>query len=393
MARVLFAWELGTGLGHLSRFRPVAHELLARGHDVRLALRDLSRAADLYDPGRFPLYQAPVKTALPVNPIEPPRTFADILHNVGFERPGELLGMASAWQRLFEAVNPDLVVADHSPVTLVALRGLPIRRVTFGNGFFSPPDTECWPDLRWWLPGAPDLHASGAHVLGVANEVLAGLGAPTLHRLGQLYREVDDTILLTLPELDPYGPRPGVSYWGPLSDDAGGETAWPPGPGPRVFVYLRECPGLVTVLSELAAGGWPVVAYCPDLPADVRRDLTSPTLTFAAVPVGIRRAAAGCDVAVLSGTASLTQVLLAGKPVACVPLQVEQLHVAEAVRRMGAGLVVPVDGSGTAVAIDELTRLPEFRTRAREFAARYAELDPHEQVNRVTDRLAHHAGG
>lgn len=44
MSRILFAWELGGGYGHLGPFRPIAEALLAQGHELTLAVRDVERA-------------------------------------------------------------------------------------------------------------------------------------------------------------------------------------------------------------------------------------------------------------------------------------------------------------------------------------------------------------
>ncbi len=39
MSTILFAWELGGGLGHLVQLRPPAEALAARGHRVLAAVR------------------------------------------------------------------------------------------------------------------------------------------------------------------------------------------------------------------------------------------------------------------------------------------------------------------------------------------------------------------
>ena len=40
MARIHFAWELGNGLGHVARLKPLAVELARRGHEVSMSLRE-----------------------------------------------------------------------------------------------------------------------------------------------------------------------------------------------------------------------------------------------------------------------------------------------------------------------------------------------------------------
>lgn len=47
MSKILCVWELGEDLGHLGRFAPVVEELLGRGHEVTLVVKDLSRVEEL----------------------------------------------------------------------------------------------------------------------------------------------------------------------------------------------------------------------------------------------------------------------------------------------------------------------------------------------------------
>ena len=44
MATVLLNWELGGGLGHMMQLAPLARALVARGHKVYVALRDVAGA-------------------------------------------------------------------------------------------------------------------------------------------------------------------------------------------------------------------------------------------------------------------------------------------------------------------------------------------------------------
>jgi hypothetical protein len=61
MATVLFTWELGGGIGHLVRIKPLAEGLAERGARVWVALRDLSQADRFFDRGKVRLVQAPSK--------------------------------------------------------------------------------------------------------------------------------------------------------------------------------------------------------------------------------------------------------------------------------------------------------------------------------------------
>ena len=115
----------------------------------------------------------------------------------------------------------------------------------------------------------------------------------------------------------------------------------------------------------------------------------SPTLRFADQPINMAKATAECDLAILNGTHGATaQILLAGKPSLHFPLFLEQGLLADNVARLGAGLVAAPDREDFHTRLNQLLRSPSYAVAARQFAQRYACLDPVEQVQRVTDCLA-----
>src|SRR5262245_34668387 len=119
MAKILVAWELGGGLGHLTPLVPIVERLRDHGHRLFAAVRDLSGIDTVFAGLDVTYLQAPVKVSKSPDRIEPPRTFAHILHNSGFARPAELRAMAEAWRSLYRLVEPDLIVFDHAPTALL----------------------------------------------------------------------------------------------------------------------------------------------------------------------------------------------------------------------------------------------------------------------------------
>src|ERR1043165_4605640 len=97
MGTILLAWELGAGLGHLVRLKPIAQGLLQKGHRVYAAIRDLASAQNVFPAGQVSVLQAPIQVRLSPNQIEKPFTFAHILHNFGFSDQKDLSGRLEGW--------------------------------------------------------------------------------------------------------------------------------------------------------------------------------------------------------------------------------------------------------------------------------------------------------
>jgi len=114
MATILFAWELGGGLGHLVPFVPVAERLSSDGHHVVASLRELPRAHAVLRDTAVACLQAPVRRGGSADRIDPLRTLAHVLHNMAFANPDELRALAEAWRNLYRFVQPDLILFDHS---------------------------------------------------------------------------------------------------------------------------------------------------------------------------------------------------------------------------------------------------------------------------------------
>jgi glycosyltransferase involved in cell wall biosynthesis len=394
---VLFAWELGAGLGHLMQMRPLADGLADLGHRVVVCLRDLGRATAVFRHPNVRFVQAPAWTGGGAR-FPKPRDYAQMLMNVGFGCDVALAGRAEAWRELLTTYQPYLMVVDHAPTALLASRGLAIRVALLGSGFCCPPDDVgggVWGAMR---PAAPDDEAAGANAPSAADELIARINrllhrwrAPTLDRLGRLYADADENFLTTFPELDHFPARQGAAYWGPTIGQALGGAAppqWPAGDGPRVFAYLKTAPWTGRVLEALARRKWPTVAYIEGASAKLRRSLESASLRVSDVPVDLSGVGRDCDMAVLNGGHGTTaELLLAGKPVVQIPMTQEQELTAASVERIGAGRT-PTGGScDEAGAVLDEVRDPRYAEAARRFADRYAAFDPGRQSSVMLARV------
>lgn len=181
-------------------------------------------------------------------------------------------------------------------------------------------------------------------VLDVANQVLARWQQPVLDHLAGLYHPSDEHLLVTFPELDHYGARAGVHYWGAWSGGFGKAPVWPPAAGKKIYAYLKPFPQLAAPLEAIRRSGNPAIIFGNEISADVRQQFQGPTMRFESEPLDIERASRECDVAILNANhGTLVSILRAGKPSLQIPIYVEQSLLAMAVVRMQAGLAAPPD--------------------------------------------------
>lgn len=385
---ILFAWELGGGLGHLMQMLPLAQDLARAGHRVFVAMRNIGGAASLYCEAGVHFLPAAFKTegAAPF-----PRTlsFAHLLGNMGWSSDTGLFGLACAWRNLIKLVRADLTVFDHSPTALLASRGLPLRRALIGTGFFCPPDLQPLPALR---SGGDQrqLLADERRVLGHANRVLRQWDVAPLERLGQLFAEVDENFLITFPELDHYGQRPDTRYWGAVNACGGIAPRWPEGSGRRIYAYLKRSADVAEILAELAQRGQPTLVYGPGMEPALRQRFESPRMRFETRPLDMSAVSRECDLAVLNANhGTLCGLLLEGKPVLMLPLHLEQRVLAERVSALGAGpWLTPRRGRGAELrrVLDEMLCDGRYAKGAGAFAARHGGFDARRQRREMLRR-------
>jgi UDP:flavonoid glycosyltransferase YjiC (YdhE family) len=390
MARILFAWELGGELGHALACATLANTLALRGHRIALAFRDLAPLAYLPEAKGFDTLQAPYARS-EGRLGERPVSYAEILLDNGYREPRVLIELVRGWDALLEKSQPDLVVADYAPTALLAARIRGVRRVTYGNGFFTPPPLSPIPPYRFDEPVDPArVKAAEAAVLATVNAALAAFGSAPLARLADLF-EAQENFLCTLPELDHYGERPTSGYWGPRHRfDRGAEVAWPTAGGKRIFVYVKtSMPRLDALLELLAAGTHRVVAFIPGLDPARRERLASRVRLVVERPVRLDALMRGCDLVVCHGGEMAAGILLAGVPELLFPMHYEQYLTARRLEQVGSaawvGAAAPVERMREAFAA--LLANPGYAAAAKAFAKRYAAFSPAEQRRRIAARI------
>ncbi|HXN15077.1 MAG TPA: nucleotide disphospho-sugar-binding domain-containing protein [Usitatibacter sp.] len=391
MARIAFAWELGGEYGHAMACAGLARSLNAQGHHIGLMFRELRQLAFLPETTAYELFQAPRSMREGAVPAMP-ASFAELLLGMGYADPADLCARLGAWRALLSHWRADLLIADFAPTALLAARLLDLKRVTFGNGFFTPPRLSPLPAFRIDEPIAPErLVATDRQALAAANAALARFGAPPLERLSEQF-EVEEDFLCTFPELDHYGSRPASGYWGPrFRADRGLELEWPAGGGKCVFVYVkRDLAQLDALLECLARQSNRVIAFIPELEAARRARFAARSRIAAERPVRLDSLLKRCDLLIGHGGEIATAALMHGVPQLSFPMHYEQYLTARRLEQIGSGawLSPAASEAQIAAAIEGLLAEERFGAAAKAFARRYAAFSPQEQRRRIVARIA-----
>jgi UDP:flavonoid glycosyltransferase YjiC (YdhE family) len=383
---------MGSNLGHLSRLLPLGRRLRAHGHSVLAVVRDLSLAARVLGPAGIPFIQAPRMSAL-LALTSQPASYADLLRYTGWADAQQLWGMMQAWVNVVRMFAPDIIVLDHSPTALLAVRCATIPCVLVGTGFELPPLCQPLPPFPGFSGSTAENAAKAeAEVLANANLALTAARVPRLEALRDLFK-IERRWLATFAELDHYGARPGEQYVGPIGEVEHGERLeWPMDTQHRVFAYLRsDTPELQVLPRSLAApDDAEIVCYGPGIPAGQIDTFVGPRFIVANRPVDLPALLRDTSLCVSYAPAgTIASTLLHGVPQLMAPAHLEAQMTAHRVECMGAGLTLrgkPSEQTVTA-ALNRLLKSPHFTARAAAFAEHHRGFDPAHVADNIVEDI------
>lgn len=331
--RVLFAWELGHGFGHVMRLKRLAQRLAAQGCDMAAAVRSLGNSRALHAIG-CRLIQAPQwpGEARGLPGFQPSSvTLTDSLAQGGLEDVTAVRLLVRAWRDIIDWVEPDLLVCDYAPLATAAARGrVPIMQV--GAGYFLPPAS---------LDALPEQHGYAkalyrdADVVAWVNAALAAEGLRPLDRIGDLFFG-DDVCVTTFALMDPYADHREAD--GPIVD----AIPQPVRPDAKdIFAYLHpEVAADPRVMPGLVALGPALTLYVPNAADPLTQALAAKGAKVHRAPLDLPRALAGFSVLIHQGSAGMAaEGLAAGNLQYCLPWHIEHLLTAEALEAAGLGAV------------------------------------------------------
>ena len=322
---VLLVNELGTGFGHVSNLLAIGRALAALGYHVTCAMADLVRPAVLLRQAGFSVLQAPTWPSVRHGNTA---CYADILALIGFENAPALTLMTAGWQDLIELVNPELIVADHSPTAALAAFGVnPV--VMVGNGFTLPPDNlDEYPMLaRDAQPLVPQ-----SRLLEVIHEVQGNRKRPAPETLPALLSAAFRGVL-SFPELDAYADVRSESTLGVLE----ALPVYTPRKKARsIYAYLYDYhPQLRAIADALIEVDAEVSCHVSGR-AEIAADLTCGGVHLLDEPADLTVTLPHVSVVVSHATMGMAHAALAaGRPQLVLPYDLEKVCVADALENLG----------------------------------------------------------
>jgi UDP:flavonoid glycosyltransferase YjiC (YdhE family) len=312
---------------------------------------------------------------------------AEILGLRGYLDYHRLKGCLLAWRALFEALSPDLLVADYAPTAIIAAKLSQLPSVAIGDGFVIPPDRDPLPSLQPWrnIPQAV-LRSSENAVRDSLNILLREFEQPPIARLAQVFQG-DTNLLCTLPELDHFGERRNLSYQGVHETTVSNQIPqWPKGSGAKLFVYLpAQHKQLAPLVNAIRKSGFPTVLYIKDLPAEAKTLINGGCCRLYEQPVHLGTALQNADLVIThGGHGTCAASLLAGTKMLTLPTSLEQ-HLL-AYRLSQAGLLTSWASAkefNPDLAIQTALKTTRVKKAVSRFSIKYGQQRPADPANNL----------
>ena len=262
MARILFAWEYGSGMGHVAILMPLAKALQDAGHHITLALRDIKATQSLTENTGITVIQAPFirPNALPKNTTT--HTLADIYCYAGLSNPDAILALSQAWKNILSDEKPDLVITEFSPTLALITVGV-IPTVTLGTGYSIPPANHALPNIRFWhAPLSRSSIQNERELFTAVQSVRRELKLAPLNVFSDLFKG-DAQFVCTYPLLDCYKKYRKTPAIGSLNDDLYNKTiTFDTKREHKAFAYLNAgLANVETIIAAIKNAGIPCEAY------------------------------------------------------------------------------------------------------------------------------------
>ena len=396
--RALLVWELGASYGHITQLLDVAKVLASRNWEIFFALKNPS-AIDAFTIGfKYSALQAPYKKIESTPSTSPPLLFSDDLRPCGYSNPDELLELLRAWQKIFDDIKPDILIAQSAPTALLASTEASFKRFSIGRGYDTPALSTPMPALRHWKP-TPRKHRQKTEliIMESINAALKMLQRRPLENFCDLYA-IDRRFLCTFAELDHYPneirPRHLTTYYGIFKTPLiGEEVYWNNNKSRKILAYLRAItPSFNSSIKALfkLAQTHDVVLVCPSLSDTACTRFNSLGLRTFNNVITLDKLLPSCDLAISNGNAGFSiSAALKATPQLLIPSHIEQSMFARVVcgNGMGRMIIGAISTEDITSQIQGILGEPAYGQACRSFSDQYAGHDSEQLPYRIVDEI------
>lgn len=373
MATLLCTWELGGQLGHLGNLRLPIELALQAGHRVVLAARQLHRIHEVMHDLPITLLAAPFRQNSPLLPPDQVLGYGHLLKQQAIASAPELASNLRVWRDIYQLVQPDCVMFEHSPTALIAASECGFSKVVVGNGFTLPPAAierdqpwAAFPNTSRDDTTRLQLLQSDAALLETIRTAQRSIHMPELSSLEAMYAQAHESWMLSWPELDHFGARGNTSYLGLTPATGQQSPVWPEAGGSRVFGYLQAFPAIERLLQALQMADVSALLFVRNLPDALRQHYAGPRLKFLTGPADLNQVAREANWVINHGNhGTVSHFALAGIPQLVIPLHQEQLFVALRMLEHGAAAMVYQDQQAYSNAVQVMQSHPDLSVNAK----------------------------
>lgn len=391
MKKILYAWEFGGDLGHVSVVLPLAKKWRSLGVETVFAIPKFSKniitVEKILTANGFSFIAAPGSGDFTSTNI----TVHHHLHLIeglsAFQNSGVIAFYLKTWLDIYHLVKPDLVICDFALCAQMSARIAGIPVVSLDLGFFSPDSTEWLPDFintkEKHSVNDEEFNQCWHKLRDKINFALSGITDMKIDTISDLYFSNYD-LVLNYKELAAFNERSSNVYKGSVVDVDSDKplVEWPSYDvcKPRVFAYLRMGNKHTrTILDALCDSNKSVIAYIPNCPQKIIDHYKDHNVLVVDYPVNINHILQKANLVVChAGVGMITQTLLSGVPLFLYPLYKEQELNTRRVLNLGAGDSIKChDADGVKTQINNILFESYFTRNARAFGMknRPADLD------------------
>ena len=396
MPNISLVWEMGEGLGHITRLKAIADKLQSMGYSITLLLKDPEQFQKFFSSDVSPEYriiQAPTWPEKQAKLSRKPANLSELLLANGYHDTNKLAEKIQSWRQHLLSLHPDVVLFDYAPTALLAVRDCPFIKIGLDDPFSTPPNSQPLPsfDTDQRLSKA-NLIASDTMLVKSINQSLQLCKLPAITSAADVFN-TDKSFLLSVKEIDPFADlRSPPQYYGCITTDnhKNKQLEWPHNSSrKKVFAYLKpNYPKLKPFLDGLSQLHVEARVFIPGLKLGAYNNFEHAHVHLSSQAYDLSTCEELDLIICHGGHSTVFNAMRNGVPALYIPLQQEQLATAQQSIRNGLGLGLGPhvgDADKIKAVLNELIFTKLYSDRAKQHQKNYQTLFKETAIKKIIE--------